>query len=98
MDWELMAPMITAIAFFVSVAGVLIFRPLTKRLGDLIEITARDRGSRLRPGDLTRLTEVVDRLADRIDHLEERQDFSERMLATLQRGRERPALGEPNQL
>jgi hypothetical protein len=85
MDWEPIAPMIVFVTFSLSIAAVLIFRPLTKRLGDLIEITGRNRQAQAGGEDLARLTEVVGHLADRIEHLEQRQDFSERMLASLDR-------------
>lgn len=84
-DWEFIAPMVVAITLFLSIGGVLIFRPLTKRLGDLIQSMHHDRQSRLTHSDVVNLTELVDRLGDRIERLEERQDFSERLLLSMDR-------------
>ena len=85
MEWEFIAPMVMGVTLFLSIAGVLVFRPLTKRLGDLIEVTARNRKTPPGQEDVARLTEVVSRLADRIDQLEERQEFTERVLTSAER-------------
>jgi hypothetical protein len=94
MDWEVIAPMIAVVTLFLSAAGVLIFRPLTKRLGDLIEVTSRNRQTMGNPENLARLTEAVGRLAERIELLEERQDFTERVLSSTRQER----TGKPGQL
>lgn len=80
MDWDVIAPMIVALTLILSCAGVLIFRPLATRLGDLLEQMQQERRTRLDSGDLTRLTELLERLADRMDRMEERQEFAERLL------------------
>lgn len=85
MDWEILAPLILGITITVSAAGVLILRPLSKRLGDLIEATTREKRAKSKDEELTRLTEVVGRLTDRLENLEERLDFNERVLASLDR-------------
>jgi hypothetical protein len=71
----------------VSVAGVLILRPLTRRLGDMLEAKSRAKhqAPQLNSAELNRLTDVVSRLTDRIESLEERQDFAERLLASQDR-------------
>ncbi len=97
MEWEFIAPMVTVVALFVSVAGVLIFRPLTKRLGELIDVTSRNKQTQLSQEELSRVTELVERLADRIERLEDRQDFAERILTSLERPAERARLNEPTQ-
>ena len=97
MEWELHAPMIVVVTITLSTAGVLIFRPLAKRLGDLIEITGRRQSGGLRSEDIARLTEVVGSLADRLEHLEQRQDFAERILVSMDRpaGESQAQLREP---
>ncbi len=86
MDWEAIAPMIVFVTLTLSVAGVLILRPLVKRLGDLIEITGRDRRAQVGGNDLERLTQVVGHLTDRIEHIETRQEFAERLLTAQKEG------------
>ncbi len=67
------------IVLFVSMAAVFIFRPLTKKLGSVIESRAlRDESAS--PADLERAARVMERLVERMDRLEERVDFAERLL------------------
>jgi len=84
-DWDVVAPMIIVVTITLSIAGVLILRPLAKRLGDLIEITGHRQPRGERSEDLTRLTEVIGHLADRMENLEQRQDFADRILISLER-------------
>lgn len=79
--WDL-APLIMGVTVTLSIAGVLILRPLAKHLGKTIEMRARARYERpqLSTEDIARLTDAVGRLADRIEALEDRQDFTERLL------------------
>ncbi len=85
MDWEFIAPLILGVTITLLAAAVLILRPLAKRLGALIEATSRDKRVELKDDELNRLTEVVGRLTDRIEGLEERLDFNERVLTSLER-------------
>lgn len=85
MDWDVIAPMIVVVTITLTVAGVLILRPLTKRLGDLIEATARDKRAAAKDAEVIRLADVISRLTDRIESIEERQDFAERILSSVDR-------------
>lgn len=98
MEWEFVAPMVTAVTLVLSIAGVLIFRPLTRRLGDLIEITAQNRQRETQTEELARVADLVGLIGDRLDRLEERQDFTERILQSLERSPSRAArIGQPDQ-
>lgn len=81
------------IIFIVSAAAVLILRPLTKRLGLLIEQSHRERQATQAPENpqVDRLTVLMERMVDRMDRLEDRLDFTERMLD------DRRALSAPNE-
>lgn len=76
------------IVMFLSIAAVLIFRPLTKRLGSVLEHKAAANELGDSP-ELERLTRVVQHLVDRMDRLEERVDFTERMLESNSQERQR---------
>lgn len=72
------------IVLFLSIAGVLILRPLTRPLGRYLDSLARDRApgkgaASLAPRDLERMTDLLDRLNTRIDLLEDRMQFVERL-------------------
>lgn len=77
-------------------AGVIILRPLTKRLGDRFE-RERQAQSQLPSQEIARLTEVVSRLTDRIESLEDRQEFAERLLESLDRSDARARLRDSTQ-
>ena len=80
MDWENVAPMIVGIVFILTVGGVAILRPIAKRVSDLIDLYVRDRDSGLE-SDVRHLRELVETMNARMQLMEERQDFTERLLA-----------------
>jgi hypothetical protein len=93
-----LAPLIFSVILTLSVAGVLVLRPIAKRLGDVVEILARERQARqgsLGSTDLSQLTDAVSRLTDRIEHLEQRQEFTEQLLASAQRPTSQAQLPHP---
>lgn len=94
-----LAPFLLGMTLMLCTAGVIILRPLTKRLGDSIQARNRERAARsqLPSADVERLTEVVNRLTDRIESLEERQEFSERLLDSLDRTESRGRLRDSSQ-
>lgn len=74
------------IFFFLSVAAVMILRPLTKRLGLLLEQVARDRNAvRADDTELARMRVVIEHLSKRLDLAEERVDFTERLVGSRRR-------------
>ncbi|KPK79895.1 MAG: hypothetical protein AMS25_11085 [Gemmatimonas sp. SM23_52] len=95
MDPDAVAPLIFSMTLVLSIAGVLILRPLVKRLGDLIEATAHEKRVKAKDEELARLTEIVGRLTDRIERIEDRQDFTERILASPERTESRARLSGP---
>lgn len=95
MDPDAVAPLIFGMTFVLSIAGVLILRPLAKRLGDLIEATAHEKRVKAKDEELARLTEIVGRLTDRLERIEDRQDFTERILTSIERNDSRARLTPP---
>lgn len=70
------------IVFILSVAGVLILRPLSKRLGMLMEAYAQDRvASRTEDRQLDSIRERFESLDRRLDVLEERMGFTEELVS-----------------
>ena len=51
MEWEFIAPMIMTIVLVLTVGGVMVLRPIAKRVGDLIELYVRERNDGLQ-GDV----------------------------------------------
>lgn len=89
--WEMLAPMIVAIVLIVTVGGVLVLRPLAKRVSDLLELYAREQKSGLQ-GEVGQIRELLETMNARLQLMEERQDFTERLLADPGR-RNRPGSG-----
>lgn len=82
-------PEFIPIFFFMCVAGVLILRPVTKKLGLLMEAFARERMAAPAPGSayarlddaqVERIANTLDRLNSRIDLLDDRMAFMERLV------------------
>jgi hypothetical protein len=66
------------IIFFISIAAVLIFRPLTTRIGKTLERSSKNKIEQ--DPHVQRIMQLMERLVDRMDRLEDRVDFAERML------------------
>lgn len=84
------------IYLFMCIAGVLILRPVTKKLGLLIEALAKERmaGVEARPtpagqedAQVERIASALDRLNSRIDLMDERMGFVERLVESRPRQR-----------
>jgi hypothetical protein len=67
------------IVLFISIAAVAIFRPLTTRIGKLIEQSHAKKSLGQEP-QIQRIMQLMERLVDRMDRLEDRVDFTERVL------------------
>ncbi|MGE0158046.1 MAG: hypothetical protein AB7T31_01470 [Gemmatimonadales bacterium] len=80
MEWEIVAPMVMFVVLILTVGGVLILRPISKRIGDLLELYARDRQAGLQ-SEVVQMRELMETVNARMQLLEERQDFTERLLS-----------------
>ncbi len=87
---------VMVVAISLSVGSVLIFRPLTQRLGELLDQMRSERKHRPSLAESERLRELMERLLDRIETLEARQDFAERVIESAGwRSESGSALGDP---
>ena len=77
------APMVLGVTFFVMSGAVLLLRPITKRLGTYLEVLASERKNMQAPPqiDEARLGNVLESLDQRMRRLEERQAFTDALLA-----------------
>ena len=80
------------ITLFLTVGAVAILRPLTSRLGKLLEVMARERTPALRnpaeDADSQRLRALLEHVSRRLDLMEERLDFTERLLSAAREDRQ----------
>jgi hypothetical protein len=88
---EDIAPFVVAITLILTTGGVAILRPLSKRVGDLLEaMAAEKREPRRVAPDAQRMMELMESLHARLERLEERQDFTDSLLSAAQQGRPLP--------
>lgn len=78
-DWEVIAPMVVAVVLILTVGGVAVLRPIAKRVSDLLELYARDRQSGLE-NDVGQIRDLLETMNARLQLIEERQDFTDRLL------------------
>lgn len=83
------APMVMAITLFLVVGGVILLRPITKRLGSLLEVMTQQKRERVAGAEDPELRRYVANLESRLSLLEERQNFTEALLASGDRGEAR---------
>ena len=74
---------LTTLVVMVTVAGVILLRPVTRHLGKLLEAKAEERRalSGRAPEDWDRLFSALDGALERLQALEDRQDFTEKLLS-----------------
>jgi len=81
MEWEFVAPMIVSIVLILTVGGVVLLRPLVRRLGALLDVMVLEK-SRTSSVEDRSVADSIDTMNDRLSLLEERQDFTERLIAS----------------
>lgn len=70
------------ITFFICVAAVMIFRPITKRLGLLVETMSRPRSEPQVDRTDARIIALLEQMSRRMELVEERLDFTERLVSS----------------
>ena len=87
---EIIAPMVVAIVLFVTVGGVILLKPIANKLGHLLEAMAHERANPPQvDAQLDRMTDLLETMNARLSLLEERQDFTDALLADPERQRAR---------
>jgi hypothetical protein len=70
------------ITMFMCIAAVAILRPVSTKVGGLLEAMTRERAqNQTENSDLARMRVLMEHVAKRLDLMEERLDFTERLLA-----------------
>lgn len=94
MEWELIAPMVVSIVFITTVGGVAVVRPIAKRISELLELYARDRQTGIE-SDVHQIRDLLETMDARLHLMEERQDFTEKLLSSGRRSDASESVGEP---
>jgi hypothetical protein len=88
MDWAIVGTVVIAVTFILTVGGVLVLRPIAKRLTDVLELYSRDHQTGIQ-SDVHQVRDVLETMNARLQLLEERQDFTERLLGRGEPDKER---------
>ena len=80
-ELEMIAPMLVAIVMILTIGGVVLLRPLSKRLGSLLEAMVQEKQQPRLSDDLDHVRDLLETMNGRLALLEERQDFTEALLA-----------------
>ena len=93
MNPDILAPLIISVVLTLTVGGVLLLRPIAERLGDIAEPMLHEREGGTE-SELRRMGDLLETVCARMGLLEERQDFTERLLETPDRPKDKTkALG-----
>lgn len=90
MDFEALATLVVPTVFILTIGAVIILRPITKRLTDLTALYSQDRQAGVQV-EVQQLRDVLETMNARLQLLEERQDFTDRLLAPSDQAKERRA-------
>ena len=76
-------PTIVMVTAILTAGGVLILRPISKRLGALLEVMTQQRlkAANADPAEMARVRELLSSIDGRLTMMEERQDFAEALLS-----------------
>ena len=73
--------MVLGVVFFVMTGAVILLRPITKRLGNYLEVLAEQKREAPRPIEDPRVLVALENIERRMARLEERQAFTDALLA-----------------
>lgn len=74
------APMLVVMTLILTTGAVLLLRPLAKRLGDLLELMAKQRAGEIEAPGAQRMEHLLEAIDARLGLVEERLDFTDSLL------------------
>ncbi len=77
---EILAPMLVIIVLTLTIGAVTLLKPLSKKLGDLLEAMAQERKKPQLDNEVEHIRELLDTMSGRLSLLEERQDFTDALM------------------
>jgi hypothetical protein len=78
---DAIAPMIVACTLILTTGGVLVLRPIAKRLGLYLDAMTQARLRATPEADMARIHDVLSSIDGRLNQIEERQDFAEALIS-----------------
>ena len=85
MNPEDIGPVVLGVVFFVTSGLVLLLRPISTKLGSYLEVLAEQKRRQLSQqpigrDDTARITALLETIDQRLVHLEDRQEFTDKLL------------------
>jgi hypothetical protein len=77
---EFIAPMIVGVTFIVTTGAVILLRPLSRRLGELLQVMSKQKAQPDVTPELEQMRTVLSSVESRLALLEERQRFTDALL------------------
>jgi hypothetical protein len=81
MDSDNIMIMVVMVTAILTTGGVLILRPVARRLGTLLEAMTQERKRPSAAPELKQICELLSTIDTRLDQIEERQDFAEALIS-----------------
>jgi hypothetical protein len=78
---DAIAPMIVLCTLILTTGGVLVLRPISKRLGVYLDAMTQARLRATPEADMARIHDVLSSIDGRLNQIEERQDFAEALIS-----------------
>jgi hypothetical protein len=78
---DAIAPMIVACTLILTTGGVLVLRPISRRLGLYLDAMTQARLRATPEADMARIHDVLSSIDGRLNQIEERQDFAEALIS-----------------
>jgi hypothetical protein len=78
---DALAPMIVMCTLILTTGGVLVLRPISKRLGSYLDAATQARLKATPEADMARIHDVLSSIDGRLNQIEERQDFAEALIS-----------------
>jgi hypothetical protein len=78
---DAIAPMIVFCTLIVTTGGVLILRPISKRLGSYLDAATQARMKSTPESEMARIHDALNSIDGRLNQIEERQDFAEALIS-----------------
>lgn len=94
-ELEIIAPLILGVLLIITVGGVILLKPISNKLGHLLEAMAKERQEPRTGEELGHIRELLETMNGRLSLMEERQDFTEALLSDPERQRLRLEASKP---
>ena len=75
------APVIVLCTLILTTGGVLVLRPIAKRLGSFLDAMTQARLRATPEADMARIHDLLSSIDGRLNQIEERQDFAEALIS-----------------